>query len=137
MSQDIRWKERFSNFGRAFALLRDALENGVDALSPLEQEGVVQRFEYSFELAWKTMKDYLEENGVVITPLTPRQVIKEAFSAKILDDGQVWVDMLDHRDLLSHTYDQEVFSRTVRTVCGRYLPALDKLHGFFAGQEPL
>jgi nucleotidyltransferase substrate binding protein (TIGR01987 family) len=60
---DIRWKQRFQNFDRAFVVLRDAMENGPDALNQLENEGVIQRFEYCFELAWKTIKDYLEAGG--------------------------------------------------------------------------
>ena len=79
---DIRWKQRFQNFDRAFVLLRDALEEGPGALNQLEKEGVVQRFEYSFELAWKTVKDYLEESGIVFPTVTPRQVLKDGFAAK-------------------------------------------------------
>ena len=71
---DIRWKQRFQNFDRVFVLLRSAMENGPDALNPLEKEGVIQRFEYCFELAWKTMKDYLEEGGFVFAAVTPRLV---------------------------------------------------------------
>ena len=59
---DIRWKQRFQNFSRGLTLLSQALENGPSALNQLEQEGVVQRFEFTFELAWKTMKDYMEED---------------------------------------------------------------------------
>ena len=61
-------------------------------MSDLEKEGLIQRFEYSYELAWKTMKDYLEEHGTNINPVTPRNVIKEAFSENIITDGQVWVE---------------------------------------------
>ena len=64
---DIRWQQRFDNFDRALGLLREALANGPGALNQLEKEGVVQRFEYTLELAWKTIKDYLEESGVVLT----------------------------------------------------------------------
>jgi nucleotidyltransferase substrate binding protein (TIGR01987 family) len=82
---DIRWQQRFQNFSRAFILLRSAFEDRPLAeLSDLEQEGIIQRFKYSYELAWKTMKDYLEENGVIITPVTPRNVIKEAFAAGMI-----------------------------------------------------
>ena len=105
MVKDIRWQQRFQNFDRAFVLLRSAFdEHIVEQLSDLEQEGIIKRFEYSYELAWKTMKDYLEENGVIITPVTPRNVIKESFSAKLIDNGQVWIDMMLHRNLLAHTY---------------------------------
>ena len=102
MSEDVRWKQRFQNFDRAVVLLREALANN-RTLSMLEKEGVIRRFEYTYELAWKTVKDYLKASGVVILPMTPRQVIKEAFAAKIITDGQVWINMLDNRNLLSHT----------------------------------
>jgi nucleotidyltransferase substrate binding protein (TIGR01987 family) len=131
MSADIRWEQRFQNFHRARGLLSEALEHGPAALSPLEKEGVIQRFEYSFELAWKTTKDYLEESGIVISPVTPRQVVKEAFAAKVIADGQVWIDMLDHRNLLSHTYDLAVFEKAVEAIAARYLPAMEALHEFF------
>jgi len=131
MSLDIRWKQRFQNFGRGFVLLREALVRKPENLSMLEKEGVIQRFEYTFELAWKTLKDYLEEGGLVISPVTPRQVIKEAFAAKVISDGGVWINMLDHRNLLSHTYDSSVFEQAVDAIAERYLPALEKLNEFF------
>jgi nucleotidyltransferase substrate binding protein (TIGR01987 family) len=131
MSADIRWKQRFQNFDRAFVLLREALERKPEALSMLEKEGVVQRFEYTFELAWKTLKDYLEASGLVISPVTPRQVIKEAFAAKVIVDGTVWIKMLDNRNLLSHTYDGLVFEETAKAIAEIYLPAIASLHEFF------
>jgi len=127
---DIRWKQRFQNFDRAFVLLRDAMEDGPDALNQLEKEGVIQRFEFSFELAWKTLKDYMEEDGFVFATITPRQVLKDAFAAKILKDGQVWIDMLEHRNLLSHTYNSVRFEEAVKAVHDRYLDAFDQLHEF-------
>jgi nucleotidyltransferase substrate binding protein (TIGR01987 family) len=130
MNQDIRWRQRFENFDRALGLLREALADGQEKLSPLEQEGAAQRLEYTLELAWKCMKDYLEESGVSIIPSTPRQVIKEAFVAKIISDGQVWIDMLNHRNLLSHTYDFTIFEDAIRSTVERYLPALQSLHQF-------
>ncbi len=127
---DIRWKQRFQNFDRAFVLLRSALELGPDALNPLEKEGVVQRFEYCFELAWKTIKDYLEDGGVVFATVTPRQVLKDAYAAKVIQDGQVWIDMLDHRNLLSHTYSPIVFEQAVEAIHMRYLDGIAQLHDF-------
>ena len=112
--QDVRWTQRFDNFDRAIVLLREPVERGVAELNALEQEGTSQRFEFALELAWKTLKDYLEASGVVISPVTPRAVVKAAFAARILDDGQVWIDMLNDRNLLSHTFDDSVF----RTVLG-------------------
>ena len=130
MNADARWKQRFQNFDRALVLLREALERGPGVLSNLEKEGVIQRFEYTFELAWKTIKDFLEEGGLIISPLTPRQVLKDAYVAKVLADGQGWIDMLDHRILLSHTYDFAVLEKAVDAIAARYLPALEDLHEF-------
>lgn len=128
MDQDIRWRQRFANFDRAYVLLRAALENGPDRLNALEKEGAIQRFEYTYELAWKTLKDYLEDSGKSIAPVTPRQVLKDAFAARILPDGQVWTDMVDHRNLLAHSYDAAVFAQVLKAVHARYLPALGQLH---------
>ena len=131
MSKDIRWQQRFQNFDHAFILLRSAIEDKtIEQLSDLEQEGVIQRFEYTYELAWKTMKDYLEENGIVFEEVTPRNVIKEAFAAKIISDGQAWIDMLLHRNLLSHTYDSQVFKSVLESIVSRYFPVIDHLHEY-------
>src|SRR6266404_2985533 len=131
MNPDIRWKQRFQNFDRAYFLLSEALEGGSAALNQLEKEGAIQRFEYSFELAWKTIKDFLEDGGMVFATITPRQVLKDAFAAKMIADGQVWIDMLDHRNLLSHTYNSASFEKAVEAVATRYLPAMKTLHEFF------
>ena len=133
-NSDVRWKQRFENFDRAFLLLREALENGPDALNPLEKEGVVQRFEYCFELAWKTVKDYLAADGFVFTTITPRQVLKDALAARVIGDGQTWIAMLDHRNLLSHTYDRAGFEQAVAAIHARYLASLGSLHKFLQGK---
>ena len=131
MSSDIRWKQRFDNFDRAFILLREVYERKLDSLSRLEKEGAIQRFEVAFELAWKTIKDYLEESGVVVDPVTPRNVIKEAFTARLLDDADIWIGMMLHRNLLSHTYDIKVFEVVLQALAERYFPAFDRLHEWF------
>ena len=129
MQEDIRWKQRFDNFDRAFTLLRTALQScALDDFSDLEQEGIIRRFEYSFELAWKTMKDYLENSGVALSPVTPRAVIKEAFAAKMIDDGDGWIAMMLDRNQLSHTYDMVTFRKVLVAVNENYLPILEQLH---------
>ena len=131
-NQDVRWKQRFENFDRAFILLRSAIEdNKIEELSQLEQEGVIQRFEYTYELAWKTLKDYLQENGnTILTEITARNVIKEAFLAKIIPDGQVFIEMMLHRNLLAHCYDFQKFKEIIIAVEKYYLPAFSQLHGW-------
>ena len=131
---DIRWRQRFANFRRAFDLLGEPIRRGVASLSALEQEGTVQRFEVTLELAWKTLKDYLEAEGLTVEPVTPRAVIKAAVAARILQDGKIWLDMLDHRNLLSHTYDQVTFGAAVRSIQDRYFPVLASLVQWFEQQ---
>lgn len=134
-SPDTRWLQRFENFDRALHLLEDALARGPSALNQLEKEGVVQRFEYTLEFAWKTIKDYLEASGLVLTSVTPRQVVKDAFAARIVADGQTWIDMLDHRNLLSHTYDPVNFEQAVDAIHARYLAALGQVHDLLDGRR--
>lgn len=128
MSQEIRWQYRFNNFSRAYSLLREALEDGVEPLNQLELEGVVQRFEYTFELSWNVLKDRLEYDGVVIPTVTPRNVIREAYSAKFIDDCETWIDMLTDRNLMSHIYDFDRFKAVVENVHSRYLTVLNDLY---------
>ena len=127
---DIRWKQRFQNFDRAFVLLRSAFdEKEINKFSQLEQEGIIQRFEYTYELAWKTMKDYLQDNGnIILNEITARNVIKEAYAANIIDDGQVWIDMMLHRNILSHTYDFSKFQEILKAIHERYLDAISRFH---------
>ena len=128
MSEEIRWQYRFANFSRAYSLLRDALEDGVEPLSQLEREGVIQRFEFTFELSWNLLKDKLEYDGIVLSSATPRGVMRQAFSAKLIDDCDAWLAMLTDRNLMSHTYDFERFDIVIRNIHSRYLAVLDDLY---------
>ena len=128
MTRKIRWRYRFRNFSRAYSLLREALETEPEALNQLEREGVIQRFEYTFELAWNTMKDRLEYDGVILARATPREVIREAAAAGLVADGQTWIDMLTDRNDMSHQYDFAVFDGVIRSIRSRYLPVLNELY---------
>jgi nucleotidyltransferase substrate binding protein (TIGR01987 family) len=130
VNPDIRWKQRFENYEKALRLLREALAD-VDSLSNLEKEGAVQRFEFTVELAWKTLKDYLESNGVVLDQSTPKHVVKQAFAAKIISNGQLWVDILDCRNRMSHTYDEAAFDQAVHEMAKRFLRGFNELYEFF------
>lgn len=131
---DIRWKQRFTNLVQAFALLEEALQRGSSALNQLEKEGLTQRFEFTFELAWKTLKDYLEESGVQLTISTPREVIRVAFATNILADGMKWLEMLEHRNLLSHTYDVKRFDEAVLAIEAEYVPLIRAVISFFSAR---
>ena len=131
-TQDIRWKQRFQNFERAFILLRSALEDKkIEEFNRLEQKGLTRRFEYTYELAWKTAKDYLQEQGVILDEVTPKAVLNVIFAAGLIQDGQTWVDMRLHRNLLSHSYDGATFLTVFTAVDSRYLTALGELYAWF------
>ncbi len=128
-SDEIRWKQRYENFSKAIALLGEALEaRPIDEYSRLEQEGIVQRFEYTFELAWKTLKDKLLYEGY--DEKTPRSVIRRAFEAGYLteDETETWLDSLDKRNLLSHTCNESMAQKALQFIAERYYPLLKSLH---------
>lgn len=136
MSDDNpRWKYRFDNYSRQFLLLQEAIETmGERPLTQLEKEGTIQRFEVAMELAWNLVKDYLESQNVVFETVTPRNVLRHAFSAKVITDGAVWMDALDARNKMSHTYSFRLFEKVIEDIEERYLPAMGKLYLFFAEQ---
>jgi nucleotidyltransferase substrate binding protein (TIGR01987 family) len=127
-NKDIRWKQRFQNFGKAYNQLKDSVAK-VNELSDLEKEGMVQRFEYTFELAWKTIKDYLEAQEV--DAKFPRQVIKQAFLYEIVEDGETWMDMLEQRNLMAHTYEESIFRKAVEKITTDYFPAITQVWTYF------
>jgi len=126
--KEIRWKQRFINFEKAFLQLKEAIEQ-FDKLDDLAKEGLVQRFEYTFELAWKTIKDYLESEGIVSQ--FPREVLKQGFHVNVLNNGEVWIDMLEKRNLLAHTYDQDNFNLALESIRKLYFPEIIHLYEFF------
>ena len=128
MSREVRWHYRFRNFSRAYTLLREAMERKVAELNELEREGAIQRFEYTFELAWLTLKDRLEYARVTLSEITPRNVIREAFAAKLIADADAWMDMLVDRNLMSHTYDFARIEAVIENIRSRYLAVLDNLY---------
>ena len=136
MAEEVRWRYRIRNFSRAYALLSEALDQEVAELNELEREGAIQRFEYTFQLAWLTLKDRLEYGGIVFIEVTPRYVIQQAFAAKLIDDAEVWIDMLVDRNLMSHTYDFARFEEVLGSVRNRYLAVLGDLYERF-GLETL
>ena len=77
MNKNIRWIQRFYNFKRAFLLLNKAFEKNLKDINQLEKEGIIQRFEYTFELAWKTLKDKVENDGIILDKISPKAVIKK------------------------------------------------------------
>lgn len=119
-----RFEERKEDLKKATNKLNEALRG--DA-SDLEIDGILHRFEFTFELAWKTMKDCLEEQGIVGKIGSPREIIKEAFSASLIDNGEVWMDMMLSRNELSHLYDEETSREIYDNIKEIYILEINKL----------
>lgn len=126
--EDIRYKQRFDNFRRAFDLLKDGME--LENPSIVEKAGVIQFFEMAFELAWKLMKDYLNYQGYDVK--SPREAIKKSFEIGLIDDGKGWLEALTDRNATVHTYDEEEANEIYRRIHDRYYPLLESLYNRFA-----
>ncbi len=141
---DIRWEQRFSNFKKALMKLSEAvgyikderyrrLQQSDDdetnhVVDEIIREGLIQRFEYTYEMAWNVMKDYALYQGNTEIGGS-RDAIRFAFSTQLIDDGDMWMDMIKSRIKTSHTYDEETASEIFLKVVGEYHPA------FLAFQE--
>lgn len=119
-TQDLRWQQRFQNFLKAFSLLEEAvLKYQNEGLSDLEEQGLIQRFEFTHELAWNVLKDYFEYQGNVnITG--SRDAAREAFQKGLVDDGEGWMEMIKSRNKSSHTYNEEIAKEIVKHVAEWY-----------------
>lgn len=127
MPEDIRWKQRFDNYRRAFLTLRRGVELASQrGLSELEQQGLVQGFEFTHELAWNVLKDYLEETGVSGI-IGSKGATREAFRNGLIDDGEAWMEMIKARNLSSHTYNQETVDEVVEKILTLFYPAFEQM----------
>jgi nucleotidyltransferase substrate binding protein (TIGR01987 family) len=119
---DIRWKQRFNNFIKAYRELEEAIELAkTKTLSKLEKQGVIQGFEYTHELAWNVLKDYLEEQGHVGL-IGSKDTSREAFKRGLIKNGDAWMEMIKSRNLTSHTYDQTLADTVFETILNRFYP---------------
>ncbi len=107
-SEDIRWVQRLSSFSRAFVQLRAGVDLAKErGLTDLERQGLIQAFEFTHELAWKVMKDFLVEHGVVEPIYGSKDATRAAFSADLIDRPETWMEMIASRNRTSHTYNEE------------------------------
>ncbi len=114
---DIRWEQRFSNYQKALAQLQKFIDKG--DLSELEEQGLIKAFEYTYELAWNTIKDFLEFKGQTDI-YGSRDATRKAFELGIIEDGESWMDMLKSRNTTSHTYNEEVAEEICQAVFDVY-----------------
>ena len=120
MEQDILWKQRFANYKNALSLLKDGIEsNGLNPISIIK-EGIIQRFEFTHELAWKVMKDYLTHEGFQNIDGS-RTSTREAFNKGLITHGQVWMDMIESRNKTVHTYQNSILEQEFNSITQKYL----------------
>jgi nucleotidyltransferase substrate binding protein (TIGR01987 family) len=114
---DIRWIQRFANFQKAFGQLAKFIEK--ENLSELEEQGLIKAFEYTFELAWTTLKDFLEYRGQTGI-YGSRDAIRKAFQVDLIENGERWMDMLISRNRTSHTYNRETAEEICKAIKNEY-----------------
>jgi len=127
---DIRWKQRFQNFEKAFKQLARAVE--VSEPSELERAGIIQFYEFTFELAWKTLKDYLKDAGYLIK--SPRETIKQAFQNGYIENGHLWLKMLEKRNDLAHAYKEEIAAAALKLIQNDYFNAIQQVYTWLKTQ---
>ncbi len=120
--QDIRWIQRFNSFSKALTQLNEAVALSKQRrLSKLEEQGLIQAFEYTHEMAWNTLKDFLQERGVE-NIYGSRDTTREAFKAGLIENGEAWMKMIESRNLTSHTYNEETAAAIASAVIHSYFP---------------
>ena len=128
---DIRWKQRFNNFLKAYKELEDAVNLAQSKpLSKLEKQGAIQGFEYTHELAWNVLKDYLEEQGHTGL-IGSKDTSREAFKRGLIQNGEVWMTMIKLRNMTSHTYDQSLADEVFETILNQFYPEFRVLSSTF------
>jgi nucleotidyltransferase substrate binding protein (TIGR01987 family) len=124
--QDIRWKQRFANYQKALAKLQDALDQFDEGMTDLEKEGMIQRFEYTYELAWKTLQDLLYERGYTDIK-GPTLVLQQSLRDNYITEEEGWRKMKAARELTSHTYDEHTANTIVMAIRDTYFNLLSAL----------
>lgn len=124
MEPDVRWRQRAQNFRLALQRLEQACDR--EKWSDLEQQGVIKAFEYTYELAWNTLRDYLRHQGPVELHGS-RDTFRKAFQEGLITEGQEWLLMLQDQNLTVHTYDDETAQRVLQNIRQRYLRMFQQL----------
>lgn len=127
MSEDIRWVQRYRHFCQAFEQMKSAVELAEQRdLSDLEEQGLIQAFEYTHELAWNTLKDFLEHQGLRRL-YGSKDSSREAFKKNLIENGDVWMDMINSRNLSSHTYNKDIARKIASAIRSDYCREFETL----------
>lgn len=128
MKKDVRWHQRLANFGLALAELTDAVAILTHRkLTKLEEQGLIQAFEYNYELAWNAMKDFYHEQGEIDIQGS-RDAIRLAFKRGLIENGELWMIMVNSRIMTSHTYNKDIAANIATQIVHHFYPEFLKLH---------
>ena len=122
--QDVRWKQRFRNFQKSLLYLQEALE--IENPDVIQRAGMIQFFEMTFELAWNTLKDYLQAQGFNEIK-SPRSAIKKGFEIDLITDGEGWLKLLEDRNRTAHAYDEVMAKEIEKLIRKKYFPLIKEL----------
>ena len=124
--------QKVENYQNALKRLEEAIARYQASTSDtLYRDGLIQRFEFTFELAWKSLKEYMEDQGMVLTIVSPRSVLKEAYAAGMIDNPDIWNEAVNSRNLMSHIYDEETAISIVDRVSSEFIVPLTALAEFY------
>ena len=124
-NKDIRWIQRFANYGKALSQLSKFIEK--KELNELEEQGLIQSFEYTHELAWNTLKDFLESRGNEKI-YGSKDTTRKAFELNLIENGEVWMDMIQSRNETSHTYNEKISKKISQNIAEKYYSEFKKLY---------
>jgi nucleotidyltransferase substrate binding protein (TIGR01987 family) len=132
---DVRWRQRFQSFGKAYVQLSAAAELAKQRkLSELEQQGLIQEFEFTHELAWNTLKDFLDARGA--PPIYgSKDATREAFARGLISRGNEWMAMIHSRNRSSHTYNEKTAIEDATAILANFVPEFEAFRAKFAELE--
>ncbi len=116
---DVRWKQRFHSYKKALTQLTKFIDKG--ELNELEEQGLIQAFEYTHELAWKLLKEFLSEQGTQDI-YGSKDATRAAFNLELIENGEIWMDMIKDRNRTSHTYNKETAQEIASNVTKKFFP---------------
>ena len=126
-NQDIRWRQRFHNYQRAYRSIQEIYDLSQDRdLSKIEAQGLIQAFEYTHELSWKLLKDYLSFQGISGI-IGSKDAVRHGFAQGLISEGQIWMDMIESRNLSSHSYDEIFAKQLTHDILHNYYPQFERL----------
>lgn len=126
-NQDIRWKQRFENFENAFFRFKEAVDEQGNTTDELIKAGIIQRFEFTHELSWKVMKDFLIFEGIQ-NIIGSRSAVREALNKDLITNGEVWMDMIETRNITVHASDEKILNIEFHKITNQYF---ELLHDFY------